>query len=277
MANESRVGIEAYATITPIVFEMDMPSKSERRADSKKDLDQLWVEAVNYGSNGRRGKGEGTSSPTPKGTKTTLATPRFPVAAEALVGFKAKVAALPSAWEKAMVEAGFSPNQLVNTELMVSKFKQEAKRILEEAERQGVHGYEAIVDCIRRVNEHKVVCVKVEFFLKRVDVTEFEGSKPGKDGKFYQTTKVRKLYMTTQPSIELVSRIIQESLLSTEVIAFNNDLVLRRVRLRNLDGSYKAGKQSSIVVTHVGYEGFSSEADKAVQETLRRLRAPKRE
>jgi hypothetical protein len=272
--------IEVYATITPLNLEMDIPSRVRAESEAELDLDRLYREAVNYGNNGRKGtslqKGEKGES-----IKTTLATSRFPVLAKDLVGFKAKVDALPDAYERAdrrgapgQTSAGGS---VVEAERLVSTFKQFAARRLTQALADGVEGYDACVAVINEINTRAVkgIC-KIEVFVKRVNVSQFEGAGQSKrDNLWYRTDKVRKFYVSAQPSVELIETIIKGSLLSDDVVVYNDDFVFRQV-LRK-DGGIDGRKNNpySIQMVRKGFDASSKADDLQVARLLQQMRRPK--
>lgn len=273
---ETKVGMFVYATITPVKYEMDVPSNSERKDASKKDLETLWREATNYGSNGRKRKKSKTDTQkgeksTPEGTKTTLATEKVEITKEHLIGFKAKVQTLPAMYGKACMKAGGSTsNNVVDAEIAVRDFKMFASKRLKLAVEEGVTGYDAIVKVINEINEKAITLVKVEFFLKRVDVSEFSGSNPGKDGKHYMTRKVRKFFTTLQPTVEMLTEICQK-LKDESIVSYNEDWVLKESVEKSSSGEVK----SAIRIQRVGYE-LSSDEDKVIADRLTLLRNPNR-
>jgi len=275
--------IEVYATVTPINFEMDIPSEVSTGAEENLVLDQLYKEAVNYGSNGRRGGGQTSTQTVAKGTKTTLATKRFPVSASNLVGFKAKVNNLPDAYEQASNRANLAAGNaadsvVVNAERLVSTFKQYAARKLQEALDAGVSGYENCVAVIKDINTKAVRgIVKVEFFIKRVSAKQFDGAGQSKrDGLWYRTDKVRKFFTTSQPSIGLIESIISDSLLAEDVVQYNNDFVFRRVLTTkgNIDG--RVSRPYSIQMVRGGFSANQAD-DLQVASLLARMRRPKQQ
>lgn len=280
--------IEVYATITPINFVMDVPSRTRSKSEADLDLDRLYFEAVNYGNNGKRGvslqKGEKGES-----IKTTLATSRIEVHPSNLVGFKAKVLLLPDAFEKALLRDGKTGvltvggrdtqvvGGVVAAERAISTFKQFAARRLQRALDEGVRGYDNCVAVINEINARSVLGVcKIEFFVKRVNAQPFHGAGMSKrDGLWYRTDKVRKFYCSTKPSVELLESIIRTSLLSDKVVAYNNDFVFRKVDKRNVGSEVG---EFSIQLTRVGYEDpRNSDDDRQVGRLLQQMRRPKRE
>jgi len=268
----SEIGIFAYATATPIRFEMDIPTNSIRKGDPDKDLDQLWHEAVHYGGDSNRSakvKGPSGEQTTKPGTKTTVATSRIPLSGKNLIGFKSKVNSLPQVYETSSAKRdGHKSGDVVNAERAVSEFKKYAALKLREAEAKGVSGYDECVKVLKDINTKAVKgIVKVEFYTKRVSVTPFIGGTQGKDGLYYETKKVRKFYLTVPPSVDLLEAIIKDYLASDEVVSYNEDW-----RFAKSDGTpdFRTNK-ISISMRRVGYETLSA-SDKALVDTLSKMR-----
>jgi len=271
-----------YATITPVNFEMDIPSRVSVN-DAELDFDRLYLDAVNYGNNG----GKGVSlRPGEKGPsiKTTVSTQRFAVNRLNLVGFKSKVAVLPDVFEKAasradLARSGADTSRVVEAEKAISQFKQFAARRLERALADGVEGYDNCVAVINEINTKAVRgLVKLEFYLKRVSATEFPGAGQSKRDQFwYRTDKIRKFYTTGQPSVGLVEAIIRDSLLSTEVVVLNNDFkfVRRDRKNRSSDGRFEWIHTPSVAMVRVKFEPTT--VDGQVSSMLREMRKPKGE
>jgi len=275
--------VYVYATVTPINFRMDKPPK-ESAGPGEKDIDRLYFEAVNYGANSKRGKSlqKGEKGPS---VCTTVSTKRFELSAVNLQGFKAKIHALPAAYEKASLKIEPEPvlyiggvprkvsGDIAAAEQAISRFKQFAKKRLEQALNDGVRGYDNCVAVIDEINANSVTGIcKVEFFLRRTEVERFEGAGLSKhDGLWHRTDKVRKFYSTVMPTVALIEGIISSSLLDPSVAVFNDEFVFRRISTK--DGRKLEG--GSISMTRVGYDALVSPEDRAVSNLLTQMRRPK--
>jgi len=275
--------IEVYSTLTPINFVMDIPSEVRSSAEQNLDLNRLYLEAVNYGRQKRTGKSLAKGQPG-ESIKTTLSTKRYDVRAENLVGFKRKVQLLPGAYSdaqrRANVEAGIDePAGVIEAEKAISEFKIYAKRRLEKAVADGVRGYDNCIAVIKDINRKAVRGItKLEFFMKRVSDSEFEGAHLAKDGLWYRTDKVRKFYSSTQPTVGLIESIIRDSLLSSEAVIYNETFVFKS--MTKLDGSLDRRRSGNPHVIQMVRQGFdapesrSSPEDRQVADLLQQMRRP---
>jgi len=283
---EIKVGTTIYAVMTPCKFEMRIPKQHEEPKSTDKTFDQLYSEAVNYGSNGRKSSvtkkketESESSSEKPKGPVTTVSTQKFSVDSKTLIGFKSKVDGLPSKYDLGVREAekaqGKEPtgSGIVDAERAVSSFKQFAAKELEKAVRDDVTGYDNCVAVLNRINEHAVLVHKVEFFLRRVEATEFSEGTKGKDGLWYHTLKLRRFYTTSLPTVSLLEQIIKNYLINDEVVSYNQDWKFRRGKKATTAGSAEE-TINFISMQKVGYESLSA-IDRKISDNLKTMRGVK--
>jgi len=271
MKETTRCGVFLYATATPINFEMSIPDNRVDPRHEEKTLDQLYSEALTYKGQKSRGPKPGAKGTPGPRVVTTISTEKVQMFAPELIGFKSKVQDLPAMYEKASKEAGQQDvGSVVDAERRISEFKKFAASRLRKAESSGVTGYDECVAVLREINTKAVRgMVKLEFFMKRVSETPFEGSNPGKEGLHYRTDKVRKFYVATCPTVELLTDIVS-GVVASNVTSYNATWIFTK-----RDGSPdRRHKKPCITMARVGYESLSG-IDREISDTLRRMRAPK--